>query len=60
MDSINVWNMRENTSQFSQTLNPAGDCVKKYAHVASKGKLLKLANVPTQSVLMRNSILEKP
>lgn len=47
MDSINVWNMRENTSQFSQTLNPAGDGVKKYAHVASKGKLLKLANVPT-------------
>ncbi len=58
MDSMNVWNMRENQSphHFSQTVYRPDEIPKKNHTIGSKGKLLKLASVPTQSVLMRSSI----
>ena len=60
MDSMNVWNMRENSSphNFSQTVYRHEETPKKIHHIGSKGKLLKLNNIPTQSVLMRSSIAD--
>ena len=60
MDSMNVWNMRENQSphQFSQSVYRSEDTPKKVHHIGNKGKLLKLSNIPTQSVLMRSSIAD--
>ena len=47
---MNVWNMRENQNQhqhFSQTVYRPEDTPKKVHHIGSKGKLLKLSNIPT-------------